>query len=95
MRVKGLVQVFQNRPQLTIHKIQPVADSEVESSDYFPVSKRDRMEMFRELEGWIAGMGNPHLKALLRIRVRRSENRAGLPHRAGRQRACIITGSAA
>ncbi len=65
VRVKGLVQIFQNRPQLTIHKIQPVADSEVESSDYFPVSKRDREEMFREMEGWIAGMSNPHLKALL------------------------------
>ncbi len=65
VRVKGLLQVFQNRPQLTVHKIQPVADSEVEAADYFPVSKRDRDEMFRELEGWIAGIGNPHLQALL------------------------------
>jgi 3'-5' exoribonuclease len=65
VRVKGMVLVFQNRPQLTIHKIQPVADSEIEASDYFPVSKRDRGEMFREVEGWIAGMSNPHLKALL------------------------------
>jgi 3'-5' exoribonuclease len=65
VRVKGMVQVFQNRPQLTIHKIQPVIDSEIESSDYFPVSKRDRAEMFQELEGWIAGMGNAHLKGLL------------------------------
>jgi 3'-5' exoribonuclease len=65
VRVKGLVQVFQNRPQLTVHKIQPVADSEIDSSDYFPVSKRDRGEMFRELEGWIAGIGNPHLQKLL------------------------------
>ncbi len=65
VRVKGLLQVFQNRPQLTIHKIQPVPDSEVDSSDFFPVSKRDRAEMFAELEGWIAGMSDPHLKALL------------------------------
>jgi 3'-5' exoribonuclease len=65
VRVKGLLQVFQNRPQLTVHKIQPVTDAEVEAADYFPVSKRDRAEMFAELEGWIAGMGNPHLKALL------------------------------
>ncbi len=65
VRVKGLLQVFQNRLQLTIHKIQPVADSEVDSADFFPVSKRDRDEMFRELEGWIAGMRNPHLKPLL------------------------------
>ena len=66
VRVKGLVQVFQNRPQLTIHKIQPVPDTEVESSDYFPVSKRDRTEMFQELENWIAGMENPHLTGLLK-----------------------------
>ncbi len=65
VRVKGMVQVFQNRPQLTVHKIQPVPDSEIEASDYFPVSKRDRGEMFRELEAWIAGMSNPHLKTLL------------------------------
>jgi 3'-5' exoribonuclease len=65
VRVKGMVQVFQNRPQLTVHKLQPVADSEIEAADYFPVSKRDRAEMFEELKGWIAGMGNPHLKALL------------------------------
>jgi 3'-5' exoribonuclease len=65
VRVKGMLQVFQNRPQLTIHKIQPVPDSEIEASDYFPVSKRDRAEMFAELEGWIAGMSNPHLKGLL------------------------------
>jgi len=65
VRVKGLLQVFHNRPQLTIHKIQPIADSEVDTSDYFPVSKRDRDEMFRELQSWIASVTNPHLKALL------------------------------
>jgi 3'-5' exoribonuclease len=65
VRVKGLLQVFQNRPQLTLHRIQSIADSEVDASDYFPVSKRDRDEMFRELQSSIAGMANPHLKALL------------------------------
>lgn len=65
VRVKGLLQVFQNRQQLTLHKIQSIADSEVDASDYFPVSKRDRDEMFRELQGWIAGMTNPYLRALL------------------------------
>ena len=65
VRVKGLLQVFHNRPQLTIHKILPVPESEVDTSDFFPVSKRDRDEMFRELQSWIAGMTNPHLKALL------------------------------
>jgi 3'-5' exoribonuclease len=65
VRIKGLLQIFQNRPQLTLHKIQPVPESEIDLADYLPASKRDRDEMFRELQGWIAGMSNPHLKRLL------------------------------
>src|SRR5271167_4272385 len=65
VRVKGLMQVFQNRPQLTLHKIQPVGEAEIDVADYFPASKRDRDEMFRELLALVAAMKNPHLKALL------------------------------
>jgi 3'-5' exoribonuclease len=65
VRIKGLLQIFQNRPQLTLHKIQPVPESEVDLADYLPASRRDRDEMFRELQGWIAGMSEPHLKHLL------------------------------
>jgi len=67
IRIKGLLQIFQNRPQLTLHKIQPVPESEIDLADYLPASKRDRNEMFRELEGWIAGMSEPHLKHLLEV----------------------------
>ena len=56
VRIKGLLQIFQNRPQLTLHKIQPVPESEIDLADYLPASKRDRDEMFREVQGWIAGM---------------------------------------
>jgi 3'-5' exoribonuclease len=65
IRVRGMVQIFQNRPQLTIHRLQPVPESEIDIADYLPASKRDRDEMFAELRGWIASMTNPHLKALL------------------------------
>jgi 3'-5' exoribonuclease len=37
----------------------------VDVADYFPASKRDRDEMFRELQGIVAGIGNTHLRALL------------------------------
>lgn len=67
VRVKGLYQIFQNRPQLTVHKIAPVADAEVDFGDYFPASTRDRDEMFSELQSWIAGISNPHLKRLLDV----------------------------
>lgn len=65
VRVKGQMQVFQNRPQLTVHNLHPVTDAEVDVTDYLPVSQRDREEMFRELRSWIASMTDPHLKPLL------------------------------
>jgi len=65
VRIKGLLQIFQNRPQLTLHKIQSVPESEIDLADYLPASKRDRDEMFREVQRWISGMSNPHLKQLL------------------------------
>jgi 3'-5' exoribonuclease len=65
VKVKGLVQIFHNRPQLTVHKMRRMDDSEVDFGDYFPSSKRDPEEMWRELRGHVAGIANPHLKALL------------------------------
>src|ERR1700740_1328678 len=35
VRVKGLIQIFHNRPQLTIHKMRRAAEHEVELADYF------------------------------------------------------------
>ena len=66
VRVRGLPQIFQNKLQLTVHKIQPLPDSEVELGDFFPASKREAGEMFAELQAHVNAIGNPHLRALLR-----------------------------
>src|SRR5579871_3823038 len=65
VKVKGLLQIFQNRPQLTIHKMTRVLDSDIDFGDYFPASTRDPQEMFAELRGIAATIGNPHLRGLL------------------------------
>ncbi len=65
VRVKGLLQIFQNKPQFTIHRLQRMDSAEQDLADYLPASKRDPAEMFAELEGRMASMSNPHLKALL------------------------------
>src|SRR2546429_3206695 len=49
VKVKGLLQIFQNRPQLTIHKMMRLSDSDVDPGDYFPCSERNADEMFAEL----------------------------------------------
>ncbi len=63
VRVKGLLQIYNNRPQFTIHKMQRVDDATVDLADFFPASKRDPQEMFAELRGIVASMSNPHLRA--------------------------------
>jgi 3'-5' exoribonuclease len=65
VRVKGAVQVFQNRLQLTIHKLKIVPEAEIDLGDFLLASKRDRDEMFRELMGHVTAMQSPHLKALI------------------------------
>jgi 3'-5' exoribonuclease len=65
VKVKGLVQIFHNRPQMTVHKVRRMDDSEIDFGDYFPSSLRDPEEMWQELRGIVAGMGNVHLKGLL------------------------------
>jgi 3'-5' exoribonuclease len=65
VQVKGMIQVFHNRPQMTIHKVRVMAESEVDYTDYFPASKRDPNEMWAELRAIVSRIGNPHLKGLL------------------------------
>lgn len=65
LKVKGLAQVYQNKIQLTIHRLQKADEREVDCADFFPSSKRNADEMFAEVRAIVAGFANPHLKALL------------------------------
>ncbi len=65
VKVKGVLQVFQNRLQMSVHKMARVLDSDVDFADFFPASSRDPMEMFAELRGIVAGIRDPNLRALL------------------------------
>jgi len=67
LKVKGIVQVYQNRSQFTVHKLRRLEDNEVEFADFFPSSERDPEEMLAELRGLVNGFTNPHLKALLHL----------------------------
>jgi 3'-5' exoribonuclease len=65
VKVKGLLQIYQNRPQLTVHKLAKVQDTEVDFGDFFPSSERSSNEMFAELLAIVAGIENAHLRGLL------------------------------
>jgi 3'-5' exoribonuclease len=65
VKVKALMQVYQNRCQLTVHRLRRLEDHEVDFADFFPCSERNPDEMFSELKETIAEIRNPHLRALL------------------------------
>lgn len=65
VRVRGQTLLYQGRTQLTVHSLQRIPDTEVDISDFLPISRRDVGQMWRELEEVVASIRHPHLKALL------------------------------
>jgi 3'-5' exoribonuclease len=65
LKIRGLVQVHQNRLQLTLHRAQRLPESDIDFADYFPASERNPDEMFAQLLGLVHGMENEQIRALL------------------------------
>jgi len=65
IKVKGLVQVYRNKPQMTIHKLRRADEGEIELGDFLPHTEKDVGEMFATLRQTVEGMQNPHLRQLL------------------------------
>jgi 3'-5' exoribonuclease len=67
LKVKGLINKYKNRFQLTIHKLRRMQDAEIEFSDYLPKTSKDIDELWSALTAFIATFENPHLKALVEL----------------------------
>ncbi len=65
IKVKGLMQLYNNRPQFTIHKLRRVQDHEVDFRDFFPASLQDPEAMWSELRSMVAALDNDHIRRLL------------------------------
>ena len=65
VKIKGLVNKYKNRFQLTIHKLRRLGESEVDFADYLPKTTKDIGEMWRTLAGYVSTFKDPHLKALV------------------------------
>ncbi|HEY7352867.1 MAG TPA: OB-fold nucleic acid binding domain-containing protein [Terriglobales bacterium] len=65
LKVKGLLNKYKNRFQLTIHKVRKLGDSEVDFADYLPKTTKDVDELWRTLRHFIDSFQNPYLKALV------------------------------
>jgi 3'-5' exoribonuclease len=65
LKVKGLINKYSNRYQLTIHKLRKLEETEVEYSDYLPKTTKDVDALWRILGDYVASFQNPYLKDLL------------------------------
>jgi 3'-5' exoribonuclease len=66
LKIKGLINKYKNRFQLTIHKLRKLGESEIEFSDYLPKTTKNIDELWQTLTDFVASFQNPHLKSLVR-----------------------------
>jgi 3'-5' exoribonuclease len=68
LRVKGQISSYNGRTQLRLDKVRFAQDEEIgDFSRFFPTSRRPREEMLQELDGLVAGVGDPWIRRLLEL----------------------------
>ncbi len=67
LKIKGLINKYKNRFQLTIHKLRRMEEAEIDFTDYLPKTTKDIGELWRTLTEFVATFENPHLKSLLEL----------------------------
>ena len=67
LKVKGLINKYKNRFQLTIHKLRRMGEAEIDYTDYLPKTTKDIGELWQTLAGFVATFENSHLKALVEL----------------------------
>ena len=65
VKVKGLIQKYNGRWQLTLHKVRKLGDAEIDYTDYLPKTSKDIEQLWRTLAAFIESMENPWLKRLV------------------------------
>ena len=66
LKVKGLLNKYKNRFQLTIHKLRKLGDSEVDFADYLPKTTKNVDELWSTLAAFVDSFQDPYLQAVVR-----------------------------
>jgi len=65
VKIRGLINKFNGRFQLTVHKLRSMEEAEVDFDDYLPRTTKDIPALWNKLGEFVAGFRDPHLKALI------------------------------
>ena len=66
VKVKGLINKFNNKFQLTVHKLRKMEETEVDFSDYLPKTDKDVDALWRTVGDFVESFQNPYLKSLIK-----------------------------
>jgi 3'-5' exoribonuclease len=65
VKIRAQLQIYNTRPQLIIHRLRRMLDTEVDFADFFPASLRNPDEMWSELRQIVAELPDADLRRLL------------------------------
>ncbi len=66
VKIRGLLNRFNGRFQLTVHKLRSMEETEVQFEDYLPRTTKDINALWQRVADYVESFRDPHLKALLR-----------------------------
>ncbi|HEX2330060.1 MAG TPA: HD domain-containing protein [Candidatus Angelobacter sp.] len=66
VKVRGLLNRFNGRFQLTVHKLRSMEETEVQFEDYLPRTTKDINGLWQKVADYVESFQDPHLKALLK-----------------------------
>ena len=66
VKVRGLINKFNGRFQLTLHKVRSLEETEIDFNDYLPRTTKNIDELWQAAAGFVDSFRDPHLKALIK-----------------------------
>jgi 3'-5' exoribonuclease len=67
VKIKGLINKYNQRWQLTIHKIRKMEEAAIDFSDYLPKTSKDIDELWKTLGEFVASIGDTYMRNLLEL----------------------------
>ena len=65
VKVQGRVEIYRNRPQLSVLQVRLAKPEEIDLADFLPATKADVSKLYAQLEEFASFISNPWLKQLV------------------------------
>jgi 3'-5' exoribonuclease len=65
VKVQARVEIYRNKPQLSLQQVRLAKPEEIDLADFLPATKADVSKLYAQLEEFAASIANPWLKQLV------------------------------